>query len=375
MAPRFDHSNRLTRPTSSPAKRKGIPLTPLARRMLQDLQLAGLAARTQEAYLRAVRKVAQWLHKSPQEATEDELRRYVLFIGKDQQWEGNSLQVAYSGIEFFSRRTCPQDCAKLRNLRVPRQLKLPTVLTIAEVDQRIGTIRKPGLRCFFWTVYSLGLRLQEALHLQVADIDAGRLLVHVRRGKGHKDRLIPLTDKTLRCSASTGPRTGTRSGCSPTKAAISGNVAIRRNIATSATAIGRISIANRPSSPTINSCLSRIVQSRSQAVPPRQTSSRTKRYGPAVVARTGVGGSSVAGTGTPEELNLRKKRGIVIWWGALAVTLVSIVRLVPLQTDSPRAAQDHSCGSDGHNQPSAERQESQIRRLKAAAKITPTVGD
>ncbi|NLX98230.1 MAG: tyrosine-type recombinase/integrase, partial [Rhodopirellula sp.] len=82
-------------------------------------------------------------------------------------------------------------------LRVPKQLKLPTVLTIPEVDQLMVAIRKPVLKCFFWTVYSLGLRLQEALHLQVSDIDAGRMLVHVRRGKGHKDRLIPLTAKTL----------------------------------------------------------------------------------------------------------------------------------------------------------------------------------
>jgi site-specific recombinase XerD len=67
-----------------------------------------------------------------------------------------------------------------------------------EVDQLIGTVRKPALKCFFWTVYSLGLRLQEALHLQVSDVDAGRMLVHVRRGKGHKDRLVPLTPKTLR---------------------------------------------------------------------------------------------------------------------------------------------------------------------------------
>jgi site-specific recombinase XerD len=166
--------------------------------MLHDLQLAGLAERTHEAYLRAVRKFAQWLGKSPHVASEDELRSYLLFIKNDQQWEGNSLKVAYSGLKFFYARTCPRDWPTLRQLRVPKQLKLPTVLTIAEVDPLIGAIRKPGLRCFFWTVYSLGLRLQEALHLQVADIDAGRMLVHVRRGKGHKDRLVPLAEKTLR---------------------------------------------------------------------------------------------------------------------------------------------------------------------------------
>lgn len=197
MARRSPNSNRPRRPTSTPAKRKGIPLTPLAQKMVQDLQLAGKAERTQESYLRSVRKFAQWLDKSPDQASENDLRRYLLFIKNDQQWEGNSLKVAYSGLKFFYCYTCPREWASLTKLRVPKQLKLPTVLTIPEVDQLIDTIRKPALKCFFWTVYSLGLRLQEALHLQVSDIDSGRMLVHVRRGKGHKDRLIPLTDKTL----------------------------------------------------------------------------------------------------------------------------------------------------------------------------------
>jgi site-specific recombinase XerD len=197
MARRSAHSNRPLRPSSTPAKRKGIPLSPLAQQMLQDMQLAGLKDRTHESYLRAVRKFAQWLHKAPDAASEDDLRRYLLFIKNDQQWEANSLKVAYSGLKFFYCHTCPKDWATLQKLRVPKQLKLPTVLTVAEVDQLLDAIRKPALKCFFWTVYSLGLRLQEALHLQVSDIDAGRMLVHVRLGKGHKDRLVPLPPKTL----------------------------------------------------------------------------------------------------------------------------------------------------------------------------------
>ena len=197
MSRRTRKSSRPARPSSTPAKRKGIPLTPLAQRMLQDLQLAGHADRTQESYLRQVRKFAQWLTKSPDVATEDEVRRYLLFIKNDQQWEANSLKVAYSGLKFFYRHTCPREWLTLQKLRIPRQLKLPTVLTIAEVDQLIAAVRKPALKCFFWTVYSLGLRLHEALHLQVTDIDAGRMLVHVRRGKGHKDRFVPLPATTL----------------------------------------------------------------------------------------------------------------------------------------------------------------------------------
>jgi site-specific recombinase XerD len=165
--------------------------------MLQDMQLAGLGERTHESYLRAVRKFAQWLSKAPDSATENDLRRYLLFIKNDQHWEPNSLKVAYSGLKFFYLHTCPREWPTLGKLRIPTQCKLPTVLTISEVDQLIDAIRKPALKCFFWTVYSLGLRLQEALHLQVSDIDAGRTLVHVRRGKGHKDRLVPLAPRTL----------------------------------------------------------------------------------------------------------------------------------------------------------------------------------
>lgn len=197
MARRSIISDRPVRPTSTPAKRKGIPLTPLAQQMLHDMHLAGLSQRTHESYLRAVRKFAQWLKKSPDLACENDLRRYLLFIKNDQQWEGNSLKVAYSGLKFFYSRTCPREWPTLSKLRVHKQTKLPTVLTIPEVDQLIDTVRKPALKCFFWTVYSLGLRLQEALHLQVSDVDAKRMLVHVRRGKGHKDRLIPVTAKTL----------------------------------------------------------------------------------------------------------------------------------------------------------------------------------
>ena len=68
---------------------------------LGESQLAGMSDRTQESYLRAVRKFAQWLGKSPGLATKNDLRRYLLFVRNVQQWEGNSLKVAYSGLKFF----------------------------------------------------------------------------------------------------------------------------------------------------------------------------------------------------------------------------------------------------------------------------------
>jgi site-specific recombinase XerD len=130
-----DRGHSRERASHTPAaKRKGIPLTPLAKKMLHDLQLAGMSARTQESYLRAVRKFAQFCRLAPDKATENDLRRYLLFIKNEQHWEANSLKVAYSGLKFFYHTTCPRDWATLKNLRVPKSDKLPTVLSIPEVD-------------------------------------------------------------------------------------------------------------------------------------------------------------------------------------------------------------------------------------------------
>jgi hypothetical protein len=71
---------------------------------------------------------------------------------------------------------------------------LPVVITVGEVHTLLKQIEKPSIRCFFTVVYALGLRLQEALNLQVADIDSKRMMVHIHRGKGAKDRMIPLPE-------------------------------------------------------------------------------------------------------------------------------------------------------------------------------------
>jgi integrase len=71
------------------------------------------------------------------------------------------------------------------------------VLSVEEVRRLIAAVRTPHNHAYFWTAYSLGLRLEEALHLQVGDIDSQRMMVHVRRGKGAKDRYVPLPGRTL----------------------------------------------------------------------------------------------------------------------------------------------------------------------------------
>lgn len=171
--------------------------TPLRERMRQELQLAGLSERTQEAYLRAVRQLATHFGRPPDQITEPELRQYLLFLKNEKHFAPASLKIAFYGIRFFFHTTVPRDWPTLQQLRIPKQHTLPDVLTVEEVRTLIGAVRTLHNRTYFWTLYSLGLRMTEGLHLQTGDIDGARKLVHVHRGKGARDRYVPLPPRTL----------------------------------------------------------------------------------------------------------------------------------------------------------------------------------
>jgi integrase/recombinase XerD len=169
----------------------------LRQHMHQDLQLAGLAEGTQKAYLRAVRQLAAHFRKPPDQITEPEVREYLVYLKDAREYSPSSLKIAASGIIFFYTHTVPRDWLTFKSLHIPRPQSLPDVLSIAEVRRLIDAVRTPHNKAFFWTVYSLGLRLQEGLNLQVGDIDGARMSVHVHRGKGSKDRYVPLPPRTL----------------------------------------------------------------------------------------------------------------------------------------------------------------------------------
>ena len=170
----------------------------LRQRMTQDLQLAGLSARTQDAYTRAVRQLAEHFHTPPDRLSEQQVRDYFLHLKNDRHFAAASLGIAYSGIKSFYSHTVPRDWPTLERLRVRREKRLPDVLSTDEVRRLFAAVRTSHNRAYFWTVYSLGLRLGEGLHLQVGDIDSARMMVHVHRGKGAKDRFVPLPSRTLK---------------------------------------------------------------------------------------------------------------------------------------------------------------------------------
>lgn len=170
---------------------------PLYERMSDDLHLAGVSQRTHDGYLRAVRQLADFCKTSPDQIDEDQLRRFFLHLKNERHFAYGSMRVAFSGIKFFYTRTCRRDWETLATMKLQSSKTLPEVLTIKQVHRIIDACTTMRIGVYFWTVYSMGLRLEEGLNLQVGDLDAERGLVHVHRGKGAKDRYVPLPSSTL----------------------------------------------------------------------------------------------------------------------------------------------------------------------------------
>jgi len=166
--------------------------------MTEDLQLRGLAARTQEAYVGAVKQLAEHYHKSPDLVSAEELRQYFLYLKNEKQVSCSTYSIALHGLRFFYTYTLQRPDVTLDWVRPAQEKKLPVVLSTDEVRLILGCLRRPHYRVCLTTIYSCGLRLLEGVHLQVTDIDSDRRMLLIRQGKGNKDRYVPLPDNTLK---------------------------------------------------------------------------------------------------------------------------------------------------------------------------------
>jgi site-specific recombinase XerD len=164
--------------------------------MLEDMQLKGFSARTQEAYVAAVCQLAGHFHRSPDQIGEEELRQYFLYLTQEKKVARATATIALCGIKFFFRTTLGRDFTVLELARPAREFKLPVVLTREEVRLILHEVAIPVYRVCLTTIYSCGLRLLEGAHLKPNHIDSERMLLHLP-GKGNRERLIPLPVATL----------------------------------------------------------------------------------------------------------------------------------------------------------------------------------
>ena len=172
-------------------------MTVLRQKMIEDMQLRGFAEKTQDAYLLAVRQLAKHYRKSPDQIDEEELRQYFLFLKNEKHAARATCTVALCGIKFFFQHTLGREWKTFDFLRPKKEKKLPVVLSINEVRSILTHVHRRHYRVCLSTIYACGLRLQEALHLQVSHIDGERNLLHIHQGKGGKDRYVPLPPPIL----------------------------------------------------------------------------------------------------------------------------------------------------------------------------------
>lgn len=172
-------------------------MTQLRQRMLEDMHLRGLSPKTQDTYVGVVRQLAAYYHKPPDQITEAELRQYFLYLTDVKQVSPSSIRIALCGIKFCFQHTLQRDWPTLELVRPRHEKKLPVVLSIAEVQSVLSCVHSLRYRICLSTLYACGLRLREGVYLHVGDIDGERRLIHVRHGKGNKDRYVPLPDRIL----------------------------------------------------------------------------------------------------------------------------------------------------------------------------------
>lgn len=166
-------------------------------RMIHTLQLNGKGERTQQAYTRSVRMLTQFYGKTPDLLTEQELQDYFLHRKNVNRWSSKTMRICYCGIRFFYQNVLHRSWHILGILRAQNERRLPAVLSTEEVRSVLARVKTAHNYAYLSTVYSCGLRLQEGLHLEVSDIDSSRMMIHVHRGKGAKDRYLPLPQSTL----------------------------------------------------------------------------------------------------------------------------------------------------------------------------------
>ena len=169
-------------------------MTPLRKRMTEDLQLKGYSPMTQRGYLLAVEMLARHYHRSPEALNEEQLRAYFLQLARG--CAPSTLRIAKAGIKFCFAITLQRPWPVLGLIRPARQSQLPVVLSRAEVGAILGGVRAPVYRICLNTIYSCGLRISEGAQVKVGDIDGDRKVLRVG-GKGSKERQVPLAERTL----------------------------------------------------------------------------------------------------------------------------------------------------------------------------------
>lgn len=162
---------------------------------LKHLKLKGLQPKTIDAYARAIRRMGDYFDHQIDNLSASQLTDYFSDLVASHSWSAVKLDLY--GFKFYTLHVLGKPWSMPNFIKPPKVQRLPDIVTVEEAQALFAATRCLSYRVFYFTVYSMGLRLSEGLALKVSDIDATRSRVHVRDSKGNRDRLVPLPTATL----------------------------------------------------------------------------------------------------------------------------------------------------------------------------------
>ncbi|PYR46359.1 MAG: integrase [Acidobacteria bacterium] len=172
-------------------------MTELRRRMDDDMVARGMAVRTRETYLAAVTGLAKFYHRLPDQISDEEVQAYLRHLIQDRHRSWNTCHIVVHGLRFLYHTTLKRDRTTFAIPSMRQPGKLPAILSRDEVERIFAHAPNLKHRTMLMTTYAAGLRLNEVLHLRVADIDSARMTIRVEQGKGGKDRYTVLSRRLL----------------------------------------------------------------------------------------------------------------------------------------------------------------------------------
>jgi integrase/recombinase XerD len=172
------------------------PMTPLRRRMIDDMALRHMSPLTQGAYVRAVKNFSRFFHRSPDKLTFEDARTYQLHL-VSRGLQAQTINQIICALRFLYAVTLGMPEAKTQLPLARRADVLPAILAPEEVTRFLNAVEGLKYQAALTTIYAAGLRVSEAVALTALDIDRARMVIHVRQGKGRKDRYVMLSEQLL----------------------------------------------------------------------------------------------------------------------------------------------------------------------------------
>ena len=172
-------------------------MTPLRQRMIAAMQIRNFTTNTQAAYLQQIVLLARYYHQSPEALGPQQIQAYQLYLTNERKLAPGSLCTIAAALRFLYHVTLKRDWA-LDDIPIPKKpLKLPVILSPEEIEHFLECVGSLKHRTLLTVAYAAGLRVSEATHLKVTDIDSQRMVIRVEQGKGQKDRYVMLSPRLL----------------------------------------------------------------------------------------------------------------------------------------------------------------------------------